>query len=157
MQSYQIDNLIESAIALIVLGWLGWLIRLAALSLRRSEELRHELRLRLLERCSAAELVEVLGTVEGREWMGRFLSGGVDPAALDESTLQRAVALIGVGLACGVAAAVLRFPGARALAVGGSFAIAWGLAVLAARWWLQRRRRAQDKLSSGNAAADHQP
>jgi hypothetical protein len=156
MQSYQIDNLIASAIGLIVLAWLGWLIRLAVHSLRGSEQLRHELRLRLLERCNTPELVAVLGTAEGREWMGRFLSGSLDPMALDESSLQRAVALIGVGLACGAAAAVLRFPGVRALAVGASIAIAWGLALLIARWWLARRGRGKDQPAAG-PAADQRP
>ena len=136
MHDYQIDNLVASAFSLLVLGWLT---ALAARLLQRAAERRHELRLRLLERCSTAELVDLLGTAEGREWLGRFLSGGAGAETLDESGLERAVVLIVVGLACGAAGALLHFQGARALALAGSLAVAWGLALLAARWWLARR------------------
>jgi hypothetical protein len=133
--TYEIDNLIASGFALIVFAWL---VSLIAAALRRSTERQHELRLRVLERCGPEDLHAVLQSREGREWLGRFVNGGLDSAELAGTTLQRGLTLVCVGMAAAIAAAMTHVAGGAALALGGLVAAGWGVALLAARWWLLR-------------------
>jgi hypothetical protein len=137
VREYQIDNLIEIGFALSSLGLMLWLV---ASAVRRSTERQHEIRLRLLEKANPEELTALLASADGREWLGRFLSGGMGGSELAGSTLQRPLILIGVGLYAALSALVVRFNGHEAVAVGGFLSIGWGLALLGARRWILRKQ-----------------
>jgi hypothetical protein len=136
MNTMIIQSLSEKTMALILLLWLAWL---AARTVRQRSAQRHELRLKLLERLQAAELLELSRSAVARKWLERLLSGGLERKELRHTVLRHAAVLICVGSVGVGAGALWRFPGATAVALGGAIAAAWGIALVIAAALVDRR------------------
>jgi hypothetical protein len=105
MRQYQLDVLMQW------MGSLAVLIFLTVLAFRwarRVADQRHELRMKILERFSSEELVNLLTTEGGRKWLADALSGRSDPVDLIALAHQRAILLTCLGLGLLGTAAALR-------------------------------------------------
>ncbi|HEX4966317.1 MAG TPA: hypothetical protein VF173_36250 [Thermoanaerobaculia bacterium] len=138
MQHYQIDNLIQWTGTLIVLGFL---VALAYRWLRRAAEQRHEIRLKVLERFSSQELVALLETEGGRQWMADVLSGRSSPADLAAEARRRAIVLAFVG--AGLIASAFKVHSSH-LGVVGALVLSGAAGLWVATWVADRRSQQAD-------------
>jgi positive regulator of sigma E activity len=141
LADHQINDLIGTAqitIGLIFLGWLAWL---AARAVRRTQEMRHALHEKLLDRFASEQFVAFLETPEGRHWMGDILSNRPAPEDLIDLTIRRTLLLFFIGLACLAVPALASFPGDWFFGFSGLFLLAAALGLGLSGWIVARRRR----------------
>jgi hypothetical protein len=137
MDPFQLYRLVQWVGGLLLLGWI------AALAWRwsaRSAALRHELRMKVLERFSSEEFVAQLQTEGGREWMADILSGRAEPQELVDGSLRQAIVLtfLGVGL-LGIA----RVVESRFLLASGILIVSGAAGLWVSTWVVARRRRSR--------------
>ena len=133
MQTYQVDKLIQWA------GTLAVLIVFTGLAyrwLRRAAEQRHELRLKILERFSSQELVALLETEGGRQWMADVLSGRSGVSGLAAEARQRSIVLAFLGAGLIGSAFIVR---SAHLGVLGSLLLSGSFGLWVATWVAGRR------------------
>jgi hypothetical protein len=131
MSDHQIDNLMAAVTALAVLFASGWLF-LAVIRRRMAE--RHEIRLAVLEKLSNEDMVRLLETEGGRDWLREVLAGPSNPRA----GIERAMMVVFAGIGCGAAAILLSV---KELGVFGLILLAVGTGQLLAVLLLSRQAR----------------
>jgi hypothetical protein len=134
MGSYETFRLIQLLGGFLLLGWI------AALAWRwsaRNATMRHELRLKILERFSSEEFVALLQSEGGRRWMADVLSGRSEPQELLNSSLRQAIVLTFIGL--GVLG-IAKVAESRFLLGSGILIVAGAAGLWAATWVVARRR-----------------
>jgi hypothetical protein len=119
---------------IVLLAW-GWSVRTA--------KLRHELRMKVLERFSCEEFVALLQTEDGRRWMAGVLSGRSEPQEMVDASLRQAILLTFLSLGVLVIAAIVE---SRSLLVSGVL-MASGAAGLWVGGWAVARRRGSRQAS----------
>jgi len=117
-----------------LLAW-GWSVRTA--------RLRHELRMKVLERFSCAEFVALLQTEDGRRWMAGVLSGRSEPQEMVDASLRQAILLTFLGLGVLTIAWIVE---SRFLLASGVL-MAFGAAGLWVATWTVARRRGSRQAS----------
>lgn len=114
-----------------LLAW-GWSVRTA--------KLRHELRMKVLERFSCEEFVALLQTEDGRRWMAGVLSGRSEPQEMVDASLRQAILLTFLGLGVLVVAGIVE---SRFLLVSGVLMVFGAAGLWVATWAVARRRCAR--------------
>jgi|GEM_PF-2816505 len=122
---------------------LAWIIALAWRWSSRTAALRHELRLKVLERFSSEEFVALLQTDGGRNWMADILSGRSEPQEVADAGLRQAIVLtfLGVGLL-----AIAKVAESRLLLGAGILIFCGAAGLWAATWIVARRRRSRREI-----------
>lgn len=129
---HRIFNLIVGGGGLLFLVWLSYL---SAQWARRNAEMRHELRMRVLERFSSEEMVSILQSEGGRAWMADVLAGRPE-VDLMTGSLKQAILLTFIGLSLGIGSAVTEAEVLAAI----SFLVLAGAAGLWVATWITHRR-----------------
>lgn len=142
----------EARIANMILGGAGllflvWLSFLAWKWAQRTADMRHQIRMRILERFSSEEFVTLLQTEGGRQWMADVLTGRPEQAELLTGSLKQAIVLTFVGLALLALSGIGSWDG---LAAVGTLVMA-GAAGLWVSAWVVARRRKRAAASEGPA------
>lgn len=127
-------NLIQGGVGLLFLVWLSVLAWKWA---QRTSAMRHELRMRILERFSSEEFVALLQTEGGRKWMADVLTGRPEQTEVLGS-LKQAIVLTFVGLALLALSALGDW---EALAGIGSLVLAGAAGLWISTWIVSRRRK----------------
>ncbi len=134
---HRIFNLFVGGAGLLFLVWLSYL---SAQWARRTAEMRHELRMRVLERFSSEEMVSILQSEGGRAWMADVLAGRPEVDLLTGS-LKQAILLTFIGLALGIGSAVTETEVLAAI----SFLVMAGAAALWVATWITARRSRRNR------------
>ena len=116
---------------------LGWIAGLAWRWSARSAALRHELRMKILDRFSSEEFVSLLQTEGGRRWMADVLSGRSEPQDLLNGSLRQAIVLSFLGM--GVLG-IAKVAESRFLLGSGILIVSGAIGLWAATWVVSRRR-----------------
>ncbi|HEX6899060.1 MAG TPA: hypothetical protein VF789_05075 [Thermoanaerobaculia bacterium] len=140
---HRIFSLFVGGAGLLFLVWLSYL---SAQWARRTAEMRHELRLRVLERFSSEEMVTILQSEGGRAWMADVLTGRPE-VDLMTGTLKQAILLTFIGLALGIGAAVTDTDALAAIC----FLVMAGAAALWVATWIAHRRGRRARLQQAAA------
>jgi hypothetical protein len=127
-------NLIQGGVGLLFLVWLSVLAWKWA---QRTTAMRHELRMRILERFSSEEFVALLQTEGGRKWMADVLTGRPEQAEALGS-LKQAIVFTFVGLALLALSALGEW---EALAGIGTLVLAGAAGLWISTWIVSRRRK----------------
>jgi len=122
---------------------LAWIITLAWKWSSRTAALRHELRLKILERFSSEELVSLLETEGGRKWLGDVLSGRSEPQEMVDGSLRQAIVLTFLGLGL---LAIAKVAESRFLLGAGILIFCGAAGLWAATWVVARRRRSRREI-----------
>jgi hypothetical protein len=130
----KVYNLIQGGVGLLFLVWLSVLAWKWA---QRTSAMRHELRMRILERFSSEEFVALLQTEGGRKWMADVLTGRPEQTEVLGS-LKQAIVLTFVGLALLALSALGDW---EALAGIGSLVLAGAAGLWISTWIVSRRRK----------------
>jgi hypothetical protein len=141
MKFFEIYNLIQLLLGVLILAWvIGLTWRWSS----RNAALRHELRLKVLERFSSEEFVALLQTDGGRKWMADVLSGRSEPQEMVDSSLRQAVVLTFLGLGL---LALAKVAESRVL-LGAGILVFCGAAGLWAATWMVARRRSRREIET---------
>lgn len=132
---HRIYGLIQGGAGLLFLVWLSVLVWKWA---QRTADMRHELRMRILERFSSEEFVALLQTDGGRKWMADVLTGRPEQAELLSGSLKQAIVFTFVGLAMAAISAMTEW---EALAAASALVLAGAAGLWIAAWIVSRRRR----------------
>ena len=132
---HRLFNLIQGGVGLLFLVWLSILVWKWA---QRAADMRHQLRMRILERFSSEEFVALLQTDGGRKWMADVLVGHPEQAELLSGSLKQAVVLTFVGLTLLALSAVGEWD---VLAGVGTLVLAGAAGLWVAAWIVARRRK----------------
>jgi hypothetical protein len=147
---HRIYSLFVGGAGLLFLVWLSYL---SAQWARRTAEMRHELRMRVLERFSSEEMVTILQTEGGRAWMADVLAGRPE-VDLMTGSLKQAILLTFIGLALGIGSAITEW---EVLAVISFLVMAGAAALWVATWIAARRsRRARRKETTAPSQGEGQ-
>lgn len=146
MDPFQIYRLAQWVGGLLLFAWIvllawGWSVRTA--------RLRHELRMKVLERFSCEDFVALLQTEDGRRWMAGVLSGRSEPQEMVDASLRQAILLTFLGLGVLVIAAIVE---SEFLLVSGVLMVFGAAGLWVATWTVARRRSARQP----SAAAGHE-
>jgi len=138
MDPFEIYRLAQWVGGLLLFAWIvllawGWSLRTA--------RLRHELRMKVLERFSCEEFVALLQTEDGRRWMAGVLSGRSEPQEMVDASLRQAILLTFLGLGVLVIAGIVA---SRFLLASGVLIVSGAAGLWVATWTVARRRRARE-------------
>jgi hypothetical protein len=141
MKFFELYNLIQLLLSVLLLAWV---IALAWRWSARTAALRHELRLKILERFSSEEFVALLQTDGGRRWLADILSGRSEPQEVADASLRQAIVLtfLGVGML-----AVAKVAESRFLLGAGTLIFCGAAGLWAATWIVARRRRSRPEIA----------
>jgi protein-S-isoprenylcysteine O-methyltransferase Ste14 len=134
MDPFEIYRLAQWVGGLLLFAWIvllawGWSVRTA--------KLRHELRMKVLERFSCEDFVALLQTEDGRRWMAGVLSGRSEPQEMVDASLRQAILLTFLGL--GVLA-IAWIVGSRFLLASGVLIASGAAGLWVATWTVAHRR-----------------
>lgn len=127
-------NLIQGGVGLLFMVWLSVLAWKWA---QRTSAMRHELRMRILERFSSEEFVALLQTEGGRKWMADVLTGRPEQVET-QGSLKQAIVLTFIGMAL---LALSGLGGWEELAAVGSLVLAGAAGLWISTWVVARRRK----------------
>ena len=131
----RVFNLIQGGAGLLFLVWLSVLLWKWA---QRTSDMRHQIRMRILERFSSEEFVALLQTEGGRKWMADVLTGRPEQGEMLTGSLKQAIVLTFVGLAL---VALSGMGSWDALAGIGALVLAGAAGLWVSAWIVSRRRR----------------
>ena len=120
---------------LLLFAWIALLARGWSL---RTAQLRHELRMKILERFSSEEFVALLRTEEGRRWMAEVLAGRSEPQEMIDASLRQAILLTFLGLGVLAIAGIVE---SRFLVASGVLMVSGAAGLWLGAWAVARRRR----------------
>jgi hypothetical protein len=137
MDPFEIYRLAQWVGGLLLFAWIaalarGWAVRTAGL--------RHELRMKVLERFSCEEFVALLQTEDGRRWMAGVLSGRSEPEEMMDASLRQAILLTFLGLGVVAVAGIVE---SRFLFASGVLMVSGTAGLWVAAWTVARRQRAR--------------
>lgn len=134
MNPFEIYRLAQWVGGLLFFAWIALLARGWSL---RTAQLRHELRMKILERFSSEEFVALLRTEDGRRWMAEVLAGRSEPQEMIDAGLRQAILLTFLGL--GVLA-IAWIVDSRFLAASGVLMVFAAAGLWLGAWAVARRR-----------------